>query len=502
MTDLTETLDGIGCPHLLVLGDLILDRYTWGNAERVSPEAPVLVMDADDEEARLGGAASVALLARGLDAKVTLAGVVGCDNDGQLLRRMLKDFQIDTGLVISAPQRPTTVKERFVGRASGRHSHQILRVDRELRDPIDFEIQRTMIGQIRKKLVEMDAVLISDYGKGVCTPRLIKDVIDAARELKIPVVVDPCIKADYASYSGANLLTPNRPETEWVTGLTIHKPQQALNAAYQLCNMYTIGAALVTLDRQGMALCLADGNGEVVAAKARTVYDVTGAGDMVLAMVGLGLAAHVPLSESVHLANRAAGLEVERFGIEPIRRSELREELTGNLASHKKIVSVGEIAQRCELYRKEDKTVVFTNGCFDLMHVGHAAYLEEAAGLGQVLVVAVNSDRTVQRLKGEGRPIIGQEDRAHLLAALACVDHVVILDDDTPHDLLRAIRPDILVKGGTYCMEQVVGREVVEAYGGEVCVTGQTPGTSTTGIVTAIQSGLRFSQTKGAEHVS
>ena len=502
MNNLLERLDGVGCPHLLVVGDLILDRYTWGNTERVSPEAPVLVMDADDEEARLGGAVSVALLARGLEAKVTVAGVVGCDASGQLMRDMLRDSEINTRLVVSDPRRPTTVKERFVGRASGRHSHQILRVDRERRNPLHVEVERILLGQIQKLLARTDAVLISDYGKGVCTSRLTADVIAAARKQGIPVIVDPCTSADYTMYAGAALLTPNRPEAERASGMAIEGRHQALAAAHRLCETYSVDAVLVTLDSQGMALGQADGSGEIVDAKTRSVYDVTGAGDMVLAMVGLGLAAYVPLIESVHLANRAAGLEVERFGIEPVRRQELQEELDGTPSSQKKIVSVDEIAQRGQLYREAGQTVVFTNGCFDLMHIGHAAYLEEAAKLGQVLVVAINSDRSVQQLKGPGRPIIGQEDRARLLAALACVDHVVILDEDTPHNLLREIRPDILVKGGTYGTNQVVGREVVKAYGGKVCVTGQTPGTSTTGIVTAIQNGAGLVQTKGAEHVS
>ena len=489
MNSLIDALDRIGRPRLLVLGDPILDRYTWGNAQRVSPEAPVLVLDADDDEVRLGGAASVALLARGLDADVALAGAIGNDSDGRLLEQLLAQHQIETGLLVNDPTRPTTVKQRFVGRASGRHPHQILRVDRERRDPIELAQQQILLHRIHESLPATDALLISDYGKGVCTPQLLKAVIAAARELKVPVVIDPCRGADYSAYAGASLVTPNRPEAEQAAAQAIGQPQHALAAARRLCRLHSLEAVLVTLDRQGMALCQTGGTEEIIPAKARSVYDVTGAGDMVLAMVGLGLAARIPLSVSVRLANQAAGLEVERFGIMPVARSELREQLQESSLTARKLVSVDQLARLAATCREAGKTIVFTNGCFDLLHVGHVAYLEQASRLGQVLVVAVNSDRSVRRLKGPGRPIIAEADRAALLAALGCVDHVVIFDGDTPHELLRTIRPHVLVKGGTYTVAEVVGREVVEAYGGQIRIAGRVPGVSTTAIVTALQNG-------------
>ena len=240
---------------------------------------------------------------RPFEADVVLAGVVGSDLEGQLVRGLLEQAQIDSRLVVNDPQRPTTVKERFVGRASGCHPHQILRVDRERRDPIGAELERSMVERLQARLATADALLISDYGKGVCTPGILKTVIAAARQTDIPVSVDPCRNADYSAYAGASLLTPNRLEAEQPTGQVIREPQHALTVAYQLCETHSLDAVLVTLDRQGMVFCRADGTGQIVATKTRSVYDVTGAGDMVLATVGLGLAAGVPLAHSVRLAN-------------------------------------------------------------------------------------------------------------------------------------------------------------------------------------------------------
>lgn len=488
MHNTVQTVARIGTPRLLVVGDLVLDRYSWGSAQRVSPEAPVLVLEADEQESRLGGAASVARLARGLDASVMLVGVIGTDPDGQELCKLLDDVGIDASFVATDPSRPTTVKQRFVGRASGRHAHQILRVDREQRHAIDGGLEASLLKSIQAALVQADALLISDYGKGVCTPTLLQAAIEAAHDLHLPVVIDPARGVDYRRYSGADLLTPNRPEAEQAASQAIQTPQHALTVAYQLCESHSLDAVLVTLDRQGMALCRADGTGQVVATRARSVYDVTGAGDMVLATLGLALAAGISLSDGVHLANLAAGLEVERFGIMPVSRSELASQTTELPVVQRKLVSDDEMARLAASYREQGKRVVFTNGCFDLFHAGHAAYLEESTRLGDILVVGVNSDRSVRRLKGADRPVIGQVDRAAILAALTAVDHVVIFDEATPNRLLDAIRPDVLVKGGTYTAEEVVGREVVAAYGGDVQVVGQVPGLSTTKIIATVQS--------------
>ncbi len=476
--------------RILVLGDLVLDRYTWGNADRVSPEAPVLVLDAQSQEVRLGGAASVAGLAKNLDAQISVAGVVGDDSHGQTLRGLLDQADIEHRLVVCDSSRPTTCKERFVGRAGGRHPHQILRVDHEIRKPLHEELERALAAEIVARIDEFQAILVSDYNKGVCTPALLKAVIAAGRECELPVIVDPAKIEDYTRYRDATLLTPNRGEAEVAVGQTIDTPEDALVAGRRLRELCRVEAVLVTLDSQGMALAFKNEPGQAIPTKVRSVYDITGAGDMVLAVTGIGLAAGISLADTVRLANLAAGMEVERMGVSPISRAELQAELSGSDAPlSDRLVGLDQMIELADSYRRAGKTVVFTNGCFDLLHAGHASCLEQAAAMGDILVVAVNSDESVRRLKSPGRPIIRQEHRAALLAALDPVDHVLIFDADTPHELLQRIRPDVLVKGGTCPPDKIVGRELVESQGGRACVTGQTDGVSTTKLLASIRSG-------------
>ena len=323
--DLAKIAQRLGNSRILVLGDLILDRYTWGDAGRVSPEAPVLVLEADTEEDRLGGAASVALLAKGLGAEVAAAGIIGDDPDGPVVCRLLDKAEISRELVLRDPARPTTVKERFIGRAAGRHPHQILRVDHEVRRPIDAELEQHLAESIVTRLGEYQALLVSDYSKGVCTPRLLGAVISAAVRARVPVIIDPARISDYSRYRNATVLTPNRSEAELATGQKIATPDAALAAGGQLCRKCRAEAVLVTLDSQGIALIRADGSTEWIPTRPRSVYDVTGAGDMVLAMIGVCRAAKVPLAETVRLANAAAGLEVEKLGVAPVRRDEILE---------------------------------------------------------------------------------------------------------------------------------------------------------------------------------
>lgn len=501
--ELLATFDRLTRPRVLVVGDLILDRYTFGNAERVSQEAPVILLRADQREARLGGAANVSNMLRGLEAQVACAGVVGADGEGDLVRQLLGEAGVDVGCIVNDPSRPTTVKERFIGRAQGRHPHQILRVDSEVRDPISASLEQTLIEQLRGRLLDCDMVLISDYDKGVCTPILLRAVIDAGRDAGVPVIVDPIRGHDYSRYRGATTMTPNRLEAEMATGLKINTADDALEAARRLRRELQLDLGIVTLDRDGMALIDADGRGSIVPTRPRAVYDVTGAGDMALAMIGVALAAGVPAVDALRLANLAAGLEVEKVGVAVIPRAEVRQRLIEEqwtaerakpatpphrspLRPRHKIVTLDELVQLTAGHRAEGRRIVFTNGCFDLLHVGHTTYLAEAQALGDVLVVGVNSDASVRRLKGATRPVIGQNDRAAMLAALAVVDYVLIFDDDTPHEILRRLQPDVLVKGGTYTPEQVVGHEVVTAYGGRVCVAGLVDGVSTTNILKSV----------------
>jgi len=482
--DLIPLFAALGRPRVLVLGDLILDRYTWGNAERVSQEAPVILLRVDEREARLGGAANVCNMLRGLEAEVTCAGVVGQDLDGRQVRKMLRELDVDESLVLFDETRPTTVKERFIGRAQGRHPHQILRVDSEVRDPLSAELAHELSERILAQFERFDVVLISDYDKGVCSPRLLRVVIDAARELNKPVIVDPIRGSDYSRYRGATTMTPNRSEAAGATGIEIKTNDDALRAARKLCRELKLDFGIVTLDRDGMALVAPEGRGDVYPTQARAVYDITGAGDMVLAMIGVCFALGVAPAEAVRLANVAGGLEVEKVGCTPVPRREIMARLAADRAAGTgKVVSQQDLAALVAAHRAAGQRIVFTNGCFDLLHVGHVTYLQEAARLGDVLVVGVNGDASVRRLKGPTRPVIGESDRAAILAALGCVAYVTTFDDDTPRTLIEAVRPDVLVKGGQYKTTEIVGHDFVTSYGGTVCTVAMVDGISTSHIV-------------------
>lgn len=486
MTDLVTAFTALRRPKLLVFGDVMLDRYTWGDAERVSPEAPVIVLRADQEEVRAGGAASVAYLLRHLDADVTVAGVVGNDSDGHTLRALLRDEGIDEHLIRVDPARPTTAKHRFVGRASDRHPHQILRVDHESRMPVSESLASELWDSIKGCLDQFDAILIADYLKGVCTNDLLRQVISAARAIGEQVLVDPGRTADYERYRGATLLKPNRSEAELACGEPLTSTEQTVNLGRRLCRTLEIDAAVITLDREGL-VAVTDSDQEVISTEPRSVYDITGAGDMVLATLGLCMAGGLDVFQSARIANVAAGLEVERFGIAPVKRTEIAAKLVAS--SNKggaKLVTIDEMATLAAEYRRLGKRIVFTNGCFDLLHVGHVSYLQEAATLGDVLIVAVNSDASVRRLKGPTRPVISDGDRAAMLAALGCVRHVLIFEEDTPHGVLQQVRPDILIKGGT--TDEIVGREIVEGYGGQVRRARMVDGLSTTRLIVSLRA--------------
>lgn len=487
MTELQAILESLPSARILVLGDIMLDRYTTGSVGRISPEAPIPVLQVDRKDLRPGGAASVASLLRGLGSEVLLAGVVGDDAPGQTVRRLLEEDRIDGRLVFVDPDRPTTVKERFVGRSEGRHPHQMLRVDDETKEPLGSRLEQEIAASVVERLARSDAVLISDYEKGCCTPALLALVIGEAASRGVPAIVDPARIPDYTRYRGATLVTPNRAEMELVSARRIATSEDACAAAQELLTRFGFQGVLVTLDRDGIALVRPGQSAQLFPTRPRAVYDVTGAGDMVLAVVGLCQAAGVPLEPTVGLANIAAGLEVERLGIVPVSRAEIREELTPPKPPVRfKRLTLDQLVVLAESYRREGRRLVLANGCFDLLHVGHVAHLEEAARLGDVLVVAVNSDASVRRLKGPERPVIDEQDRATLVAALECVDHVVIFNEDTPDSLLRRLRPDVLCKGGTYAAEEVVGRELVEAHSGRVCVTGRIPNVSTTRILSSL----------------
>lgn len=484
---LIDVMQQLGHPRLLVIGDLILDRYVWGEAERVSQEAPVILLRQESDEMRLGGAANVANMIRGLDAEVTIAGVVGRDSDGEELQASLINAGVDCSTLLIDESRPTTVKVRFIGRAQSRHPHQILRVDRESRHALPTAIEDEFIAQVLSQIERHQAVLISDYSKGVCTPRVLRAVIDAAKAAGIPVLVDPGPKANYTDYRGATAVTPNRLETKLATGLEVRSSEDAFVAGQQLVETLQLEHAFVTLDKDGIALSLNDGSAELFPTRKREVYDITGAGDMVLAMIGVGMADGLSPQDLCRLANVAGGLEVERIGVVAITRQEILGDLLGGSRKvHEKISDLNELARLVDARKQLGQKVVFTNGCYDLLHAGHVQYLQEAATLGDCLIVALNSDDSTRRLKGPTRPVISEQQRSMMLAALECVDHAVVFDEDTPLALLERLRPNVLVKGGTTPI--VVGRELVEGYGGEVRILSEVPNVSTTRIVSQIRT--------------
>lgn len=474
--------------RLLVVGDVMVDKYRWGNVDRISPEAPVMVMRTDTSETRLGGAASVAVLARALEAEVVLAGLVGDDADGRLAGALLDERTIDRGLVLCDPDRPTVSKERFIGRVANRHPHQVLRVDQETCQPIAHALEAELIRGLSEQLAAVDAVVVSDYAKGVCSPRVLAELIAAAADCKLPVVVDPARLDRYDRYAGATVLTPNRSEAAAVLQRPLASESDALAGAEQLRVEFKLRAAMITLDKQGIALD-GDGLSQVFPTRPREVYDVAGAGDMVAATVGLCLAADMPLGDTVRLANTTAGLEVERIGVSPVSLDDITAELSRQRpSSAAKILAAPQLLEQIRIRRARGETVAFANGCFDLLHVGHVRFLEEAATLGDVLIVAVNSDQSVRGLKGPSRPVVKQADRAAMLAALSCVDYVVIFSEENPLALVSALRPDVFAKGGTYDPNAVLEREVVEGYGGRVCITGFTEQVSTTAIIAEVKT--------------
>ena len=487
---LINTIQKLGHPKILVLGDLILDRYIWGNAERISQEAPVILLREDAQEVRLGGAANVANMLIGLDSEVTMAGVIGSDLDGSVIIDALEERGVDCTAMIQDASRPTTVKQRFMGRAQQRHPHQILRVDREVNTPLDQPTSEKLLSLILPMISEHKAILVSDYAKGVCTPEILAVVLKEARRLGVPVIVDPCPGRDYQIYSGATAITPNRLETARAVGFEVKTQEDAFRAGKQLCNDLQLDYVFVTLDSDGIALTQADGLTQMLPTRKREVYDITGAGDMVLAMIGVGSAARFDPVDLARLANVAGGLEVEQIGVVTICREEMIADLLmGSRVTSEKILPVEELTRHVKARQKLGQKVVLTNGCFDVMHVGHVTYLEQAAAEGDCLIVAVNSDSSVRTLnKGSDRPIFGQAHRSSMLAALEGIDYVVVFEETTPCELIRLLKPDLLVKGGTYTKEEIVGWDIVESYGGQVRSLGVTPGISTTQILGAIRS--------------
>jgi D-beta-D-heptose 7-phosphate kinase/D-beta-D-heptose 1-phosphate adenosyltransferase len=460
---------------VLVVGDLMLDRYILGEVDRISPEAPVPVLRHAQRYSRAGGAANVAMNLAGLGCKASLAGFWGDDAERRELQAQLDRAHVDSSAVITTAL-PTISKTRIIGR-----QQQLLRLDIESREhPSAADMQRLIVNA-ENLAATVHAVVLSDYAKGALSTELCERVIRAARRANVPVLVDPKT-TDFSKYSGATTVCPNLQELSAATGLPAHEADALLRAAEELRVEHDFRFLTVTMSEKGIRV-VAEGESFHSPARAREVFDVSGAGDTVIATLAAGLAGGLAVRSAVELANLAASIVVGKVGTVPIAQHELVAALTpsSGAAAQEKVLSRERLLARVAEWRAAGETIVFTNGCFDLLHVGHIALLEECHRFGSKLVLGLNTDASVARVKGASRPLVGQEDRVRVMAALSAVDAVTLFEEDTPEALLEAVRPDVLVKGGDAA--EVVGRAVVEAYGGRVETVPLVAGISTANLL-------------------
>jgi len=469
--------------RLLVVGDVMLDRYIYGAVERMSPEAPVPVLRIERERSMAGGAANVARNISALGGRAMLIGLVGEDEAGVALKRAIATDAGIEALLVPDPTRPTTVKTRYV--AAGQ---QLLRADEEIARSVDAEREKAILAQVEKALPKADFIVVSDYAKGTLTDGVLQGVIKRAHAVGKGVIADPKSR-NFGRYRGVDLLTPNRLEAAQGTGLPVGNDAEATIAAEKIMREAAIPAVLITRGDQGMTLAQKDGAPIHLAAEAREVFDVSGAGDTVLATLGLGLAAGLSMGDAAALANLAAGIVVGKAGTAQVYPSDLIGVLHARAvdrSSDAKIVELGDALERIDVWRQKGARIGFTNGCFDLVHPGHVALLTAARAGCDRLVVGLNTDASVKRLKGPERPMQNEQVRAIVLAALSAVDLVVLFGEETPEKLIEAIRPDILVKGADYKIDQVVGAGFVQGYGGKVLLVDLKPGHSTTDTIRRI----------------
>ncbi|MBI1379908.1 MAG: D-glycero-beta-D-manno-heptose-7-phosphate kinase [Planctomycetaceae bacterium] len=475
--ELIEHLDALGRPRVLIVGDLIVDRYVSGDVSRISPEAPIPILLAASQEERIGGAGNVAANLRAMEASVEIVGVLGEDSSADGMLALLGGIGVETGGCVRDGGRPTTLKLRLVSGVQ-----QMLRVDWEEARPLPAQVEARLLQGLEARVAAADAVVLSDYGKGVLTTKVLRTVIDAARAANKPVLVDPKGR-DFSRYKGATLLTPNRREAEEALGRKLDSLEALPEAALELKRTADLAMSVITLGADGIFFLGKGGQSGRVPTVARAVFDVTGAGDTVIAQLALALGAGLDLETAVHLANHGAGIVVGRRGAASVTRQELRAALGSGDPQLGKVLRPEDVESAVALWRSEGKRIVFTNGCFDVLHAGHTRYLGFARSRGDALIVGVNDDASVKRLKGPTRPVNGLEDRMEVLAALEMVDAVVPFGDDTPAALIERITPHILVKGEDWKDKGVVGREWVERHGGEVILAPLLVGRSTSAIL-------------------
>jgi D-beta-D-heptose 7-phosphate kinase/D-beta-D-heptose 1-phosphate adenosyltransferase len=468
--------------RVLCIGDVMLDRYVYGTIDRISPEAPIPVLQQRKQTIMPGGVGNVARNLMALGARVTMLAVLGADDAAEELRDLFTASGIDARFAVD-PTRPTTVKTRFVA-----GQQQMLRLDVEDKTTIGADVAKHLWLELERALPEAQAVIVSDYAKGCLTPWLLQQLIQTAKQKRIPVLVDPK-GDDYTRYAGATLLAPNLRELAEGAKRSVATDADIAAAAQFLQKQCRLDAVLVTRSQDGMTLCEAQQISHFPA-QAREVYDVSGAGDTVLATLGAAVAAGASLQDAAALANIAGGIVVGKLGTASVALAELDEALLQSSgAMAKKLSSLSGLLDRIQLWRQQGQRIGFTNGCFDLIHPGHISLLRQARAACDRLIVALNTDASVQRLKGPSRPIQNQQSRATVMSSIDAVDAVVLFDADTPMDLIHAIRPDVLVKGADYTVQTVVGAEFVQSYGGKILLADIVQGQSTTSAVKKIKAG-------------
>ncbi len=472
-------IDDFSNIRVLCIGDIMLDKFVYGQVDRISPEAPIPVFSIKEERVMLGGSGNVTRNLVSLGAHTTLVSVIGNDKTGREVAAMVGKEPKVLPLLITENDRITTTKTRYVA-----GNHQVLRADQEVQTAITDETARMVIDSVISEMDNVDVVVISDYGKGLLTRAVLHTIIQAANEKKKPVLVDPKSR-DFSLYYGATIISPNMHELANAMNHEVRTEAEITEAAKSLMNNYNIANVLVTRSKDGMTLISDNGEAHNIRARAHEVYDVSGAGDTAIATLALGIASNLSFKDSAVIANVAAGVVVGKIGTAVITTQDLKTELFVHekTAGTHKIMTLNDAMVQVDRWKREGRIVGFTNGCFDLMHSGHLTILNGVKTQCDKLIVGLNSDGSVKRLKGKNRPINGEIERSLLLASLSVVDMVIIFEEDTPLNLLETLRPDILAKGADYEKHQVVGHELVESYGGKIVLVPLKEGYSTTSII-------------------
>ncbi|MHC4664695.1 MAG: D-glycero-beta-D-manno-heptose 1-phosphate adenylyltransferase [Planctomycetota bacterium] len=481
--DLLKTITNLGSPKVLVVGDFMLDIYIYGDALRISPEAPVPVLKVCKTEYGCGGAGSVAADLAGLGALPLCVGVLGNDQSGKILKKMLSKNGVDISGLLVVEDRPTISKQRLIGLAQHRHRQQLIRIDQESTGPLSDEQREKILRAYKDRLERADIICLQDYNKGLLDSSLCSQMIQLATNAPKKVLVDPCPAHDYSKYAGATLIAPNRKEASVAVGFEVKTPDLAAKAAEDLAEKLKFEAVVITLDKEGAYLKTGKVS-EIIPTRPRNVYDVTGAGDIVLATLAVSLAADCDYKIAVQLSNITGGIEVEKFGAAAVTIEEIINEIIGeHRGKSGKVQLLDALVEELHWRRNQKEKIVFTNGCFDVLHTGHIEFLKFCRSQGDVIVVGLNSDASVKTIKGPNRPINNQYDRAAVLAALETVDYIAVFDEPDPLSLIKVIRPDVLVKGQDWAEKGVIGRDIVESYGGSVVLAPLVEGKSSTSII-------------------